>query len=111
MVGSNGTCREKQWNISYEPSDAAQAQISQMALQTGLSEIMAKLLYIRGYRSAEEAMRFLRMEETYLHDPFLMKDVSLAVDRIELALERGEKIAVYGDYDVDGVTSVSLIYL
>ena len=111
MVGSGGTCREKQWNISYVPSDEAQAQIRQMALQTGLSEIMTKLLYIRGYRSAEEAMRFLRMEETYLHDPFLMKDVSLAVDRIELALERGEKIAVYGDYDVDGVTSVSLIYL
>lgn len=111
MVGTNGKCREKQWNTSYVPSVEAQAQIKQMALQTGLSEIMAKLLYIRGYRSAEAAMRFLRMEETSLHNPFLMKDVSLAVDRIEAALERGEKIAVYGDYDVDGVTSVSLIYL
>lgn len=111
MAESNGKSREKQWNITYRPSDEAQEQIRQMALQTGLSEIMAKLLYIRGYRSAEEAMRFLRMEETSLHDPFLMKDLSLAVDRIELALERGEKIAVYGDYDVDGVTSVSLIYL
>ena len=111
MKEQSSSCREKKWNTSYVHSDEAQAQIKEMALQTGLSEIMAKLLYIRGYRTEQEAMRFLRMEETSLHDPFLMKDVSLAVDRIELALRRNEKIAVYGDYDVDGVTSVSLIYL
>jgi len=111
MAGLNGKCREKQWNTFYVPCDEAERRIRQMALDSNLSEIMARLLYIRGYHTTEEAMRFLRMEETSLHDPFCMKDVPLAVDRIELALERREKIAVYGDYDVDGVTSVSLIYL
>ena len=102
---------EKQWNISYCANEESEAAIRRMALETNLSEITARLLYIRGYQTAEAAMRFLRLEETALHDPFLMKDVSLAVERIEQALERHEKIAIYGDYDVDGVTSVSLIYL
>ena len=103
--------QEKQWNISYRPNEQSEAEIRQMALETNLSEITARLLYIRGYRTTEEALRFLRLEEASLHDPFLMKDMEQAVARIELALERGEKIAIYGDYDVDGVTSVSLIYL
>ena len=111
MARSDGKRRKKQWNTSYVPSAEADALVREMALKTNLSQTMAKLLYIRGHRSSDAAMRFLRMEETALHDPFLMKDVARAVERIELALARGEKIAVYGDYDVDGVTSVSLIYL
>ena len=103
--------QEKQWNIGYCPNEESESAIRRMALETNLSEITARLLYIRGYRTAEAAMRFLRLEETALHDPFLMKDMAAAVERIELALARHEKIAIYGDYDVDGVTSVSLIYL
>lgn len=103
--------REKNWHISYSSTAESDRQIHQMAQETGLSEVMARLLYIRGYRNSEAAMRFLRMEETALHDPFLMKDMECAVARVEAALEKHEKIAVYGDYDVDGVTAVSLIYL
>ena len=103
--------QEKQWNIGYSADEESEAAIRRMALETNLSEITARLLYIRGYRTADEAMRFLRLEASFLHDPFLMKDMGSAVERIELALERHEKIAIYGDYDVDGVTSVSLIYL
>ena len=102
---------EKQWNIGYQASQESELAIRRMALETNLSEITARLLYLRGYQNAEAAMRFLRLEETALHDPFLMKDIPQAVERIELALERKEKIAIYGDYDVDGVTSVSMIYL
>ena len=101
----------KQWNINYKPDERAETAIRRMALETNLSEITARLLYIRGYQTTEEALRFLRLEEASLHDPFLMQDMDRAVARIEQALERHEKIAIYGDYDVDGVTSVSLIYL
>ena len=103
--------QEKKWNTNYQATAEAEIAIRRMASETNLSEITSRLLYIRGYRTTEEALRFLRLEEAFLHDPFLMKDMSRAVERIELALERHEKIAVYGDYDVDGVTSVSLIYL
>ncbi|MBR7097785.1 MAG: single-stranded-DNA-specific exonuclease RecJ [Clostridia bacterium] len=103
--------REKKWNISYTATAESDALIRRMAQETDLSEVMARLLYIRGYQSSEAAMRFLRMEETSLHDPFLMKDVAKGVERVEIALEKHEKIAIYGDYDVDGVTAVSLIYL
>ena len=75
------------------------------------SPIMARLLYMRGYHTADEVRVFFNQETAYLHDPYLMQDIAPAVERISLALERGERIAIYGDYDVDGVTSVSLLYL
>lgn len=106
-----GSKIEKKWNINYRASGESEAVIRRIARETNLSEITARLLYIRGYRSTEEALRFLRLEETSLHDPFLMKDMAAAVERIEAALDGHEKIAIYGDYDVDGVTSVSLLYL
>ena len=76
-----------------------------------LTEPMAKLLYCRGQQNAEQARRFLRMEEAMLHDPYLMKDMDKAVDIIRDAIEQKKKICIYGDYDVDGVTSVSMLYL
>lgn len=111
MAEHNARKSKKNWNIGYRKDAESDLLIRRMAQETGLSEITARLLYIRGYRTTDAAMRFLRLEETCLHDPFLMKDMRLAVERIELALERNEKMAVYGDYDVDGVTSVSLLYL
>ncbi|MBO5295322.1 MAG: DHH family phosphoesterase [Clostridia bacterium] len=104
--------KQKKWSLQYRPGNAEiDAAISSLAKETDLSEIMARLLYTRGYRTAGEVVSFLRQETACLHDPFLMCDVASAVERIAIALERGEKIAIYGDYDVDGVTSVSLLYL
>ncbi len=71
----------------------------------------AQLLVNRGCKNSEEARRFLVKETEQLHDPFLMKDMDSAVERILTAIENEEKIVIYGDYDVDGVTSVSSLYL
>ena len=104
--------RKKRWNLRYQRDDAAaEIIIKKLAVETNLSEIMARLLYTRGYQSAEAVRAFLHKDEVMIHDPYLMQDMDRAVKRVEEALERGEKIAIYGDYDVDGVTSVSLLYL
>jgi single-stranded-DNA-specific exonuclease len=71
---------------------------------------LANLLVQRGIRSFEDARSFFRPSLTELHDPFLMKDMDRAVKRIETAIRNGEKILVYGDYDVDGTTAVALVY-
>ena len=82
-----------------------------MAKDMGVSDRFAVLLYNRGYHSAEEAKRFLRLEQEDFHDPYLLADMEKAVCRIFEAVERKEKITIYGDYDVDGVTSVTVLYL
>lgn len=73
-------------------------------------KIIANLLVNRGVDSYEKAKEYFRPQITSLHDPFLMEDMSIAVDRINEALEKGQKVLVYGDYDVDGTTSVALVY-
>jgi single-stranded-DNA-specific exonuclease len=73
--------------------------------------VPGNLLAQRGIRNFEESRAFFRPSLDDLHDPFLMKDMDKAIDRIDKALEKGEKILVYGDYDVDGTTAVSLVYL
>lgn len=104
--------REKVWCERYIFGDAHKdAAVSEMARQLGRSELFSVLLYNRGYRSAEEARHFLRFEEADFHDPYLLKDMEKAVARVFEAIDRGEKICIYGDYDVDGVTSVSMLYL
>ncbi|MFM6975253.1 MAG: single-stranded-DNA-specific exonuclease RecJ [Sphingobacteriaceae bacterium] len=75
-----------------------------------INEVLAQLLVLRGIHTFDEAREFFRPELDELHDPFLMKDMGEAVIRIEQALARGEKILVYGDYDVDGTTAVALVY-
>ncbi len=85
-------------------------------LVKNLSEVLkvdvniANLLVQRGITTYDEAKSFFRPSLSNLHDPFLMKDMDKAVERIELAIQRKEKILVYGDYDVDGTTAVSLVY-
>ena len=107
-----GAKKQKKWNVHYRLEDRdAETAIREIAVGTGLSEMTARLLYIRGYRDAVAAKRFLRMEETAFHDPFLLGGMQTATDRIRKAIANREKIAIYGDYDVDGVTSVSLLYL
>ena len=76
----------------------------------GIDENLATLLVQRGITNYDEAKDFFRPSITHLHDPFLMKDMDKAVERIKKAWTDGEKILVYGDYDVDGTTAVALIY-
>lgn len=106
-----GGCERKTWNLRFPDSEEAREAVLRLSEETGLSLIAAKLLFVRGYRTAEAAKRFFRLEEAELHDPFLMKEIDRAAERLCQAIENGEQIAIYGDYDVDGVTSVSLLYL
>lgn len=104
--------RRRKWTVRYPAHDAeADRQTAELAAELGCSATAAKLLWNRDLKTAEAANRFLRLEETRFHDAFLMRDMDKAVARIEKALAAGEKIAIYGDYDVDGVTSTSLLYL
>ncbi len=82
-----------------------------MGLETGLSPVLANLLIQRGIDAADEAGRFFNPKLEDLHDPFLMKDMGQAVERVGRAVKAGEKIMVYGDYDVDGTTAVALVYI
>ena len=72
--------------------------------------LVSQLLLNRGIKSWEEAKTFFRPELEHLHDPFLMKGMHIAVERIIRAIEKEERILIYGDYDVDGTTAVSLVY-
>lgn len=102
----------KKWAFRYTKGDAAtDSEIAALSAGSGLSTVMSTLLYTRGYRTAKQVEAFFRQETACLHDPYLMLDMKPAVERINQAIERGERIAIYGDYDVDGVTSVSLLYL
>ncbi len=106
------TKREKVWDQHYVFGDVEKDRaIKEMAKKLGTSELFAVLLYNRGHCTAEEATRFLHFEETDFHDPYLLADMDKAVERIFEAVKKKEKICIYGDYDVDGVTSVSILYL
>jgi single-stranded-DNA-specific exonuclease len=97
------------WN--YQPPSQEQTEAAKaLAKETGISPILCKLLLERGISSAAEAKRFFRPQLLELHDPFLMKDMDIAVDRLNEAMGRKERIMVYGDYDVDGTTAVALVY-
>jgi single-stranded-DNA-specific exonuclease len=78
--------------------------------ELNINRIFCKLLVQRGIDSFEKAEQFFRPKWEHIHDPFLMKDMDLAVKRLSLAIENQEKILIYGDYDVDGTTSVSLLF-
>ncbi len=103
--------KEKIWVLREREDAPAAREIEVLVRETGLSAICARLLYSRGYRTKEAVERFLRCEDTMFHSPFLLRDVKPAVARMRRAVESGERIAIYGDYDVDGVTAVSLLYL
>jgi single-stranded-DNA-specific exonuclease len=94
------------WTI--EPYDAAAADA--LARELGLSEITASVLVRRGYADAESARRFLDAELPE-HDPFLLGDMAVAVDRIRAAVDAGTRICVHGDYDVDGICATALALL
>ncbi|MCU0361858.1 MAG: single-stranded-DNA-specific exonuclease RecJ [Bacteroidales bacterium] len=98
---------EKKW-IVKEKGDAA--VVKHLAADLGVSESLANLMTQRNISSKAEADAFFNPSLSYLHDPFLMKDMNKAVDRISTAVKKNEKILVYGDYDVDGTTAVALVY-
>lgn len=101
----------KEWVIKCEDSPENDRRRDLISAKLGVGEVLAQLLINRGYKTAEEAGAFLRMEKEMLANPFIMADMDAAVSRINRAVVSGEKIAVYGDYDVDGVTSVCTLYL
>ncbi len=104
--------KKKVWSLRHTPGNSeADITIENIACELGISKVTAKLIYNRGYSTAKEAKEFLDSSDSAMHDPYLLKDMDRAVERISEALKRGERITVYGDYDVDGVTSVTLIYL
>jgi single-stranded-DNA-specific exonuclease len=94
------------WTLKPKPEVSKVEELSK-ALQ--VDDIVATLLLQRGIETFEDAKTFFRPSFDELHDPFLMKDMDIAVNRIEKAIEQGENIMVYGDYDVDGTTSVALM--
>ena len=108
---SHQSQNEKIWVLREETSAPTAGEIAELAAAAGVSPVLARLLYCRGHRTAEDVRRFLRCEETMFHSPFLLRDVRPAVARIRRAVESGERSTIYGDYDVDGVTSVSMLYL
>ena len=96
----------KKWKVE-EAGDAL--VVERLRKEINVSEIVARLLIQRGVSTYEEAKQFFRPAFSDLHDPFLMKDMERAAARIKEALEKQEKILVYGDYDVDGTTAVALM--
>ena len=97
---------KKTWNL--KPID--QPKAIDLAKQLNISEILGQLLVQRSINDFDTAKKFFRPQLKDLHDPFLMKDMDKAVERLQKAINNNEKIMVYGDYDVDGTTSVSMVY-
>lgn len=95
------------WTLHKEPDPTV---VHQLSKELSIDTTLSKLLVQRGISSFDKAKRFFRPSLEDLHDPFLMKDMDLAVQRIEEAIAKGEQILIYGDYDVDGTTAVSLVY-
>ncbi len=96
---------EKRWQILQTNNTTTNLQI-----ELGVDATIAHLLNLRNIQTFEEAKTFFRPELNQLHDPFLMKGMDIAISRIEEALELDEKILIFGDYDVDGTTAVSVVY-
>ena len=95
------------WLVARPPERTV---VRTIADSLGILPTTAGLLALRGYTTPETASTFLRQDDLFLHDPFTMVDMPKAVERIERALRQKEKILIYGDYDVDGVTSVTILY-
>ena len=97
----------KRWAIR---DDADHELVKSLAAALKIDPVLSRLLVHRGIAGYEEAHLFFRPDDRHLHDPFLMADMEKAILRIEAAIAANEKILVYGDYDVDGTTSVSVVY-
>ena len=102
--------KNKKW-VLKGGSEEIRVKAKEIQREFGLEGASANILAVRGYDTKEKVQTFLGKENTLMHNPFLMKDMDKAVKRILSAVESGEGITVYGDYDVDGVSAVSVLYL
>ena len=100
---------KKIWKFLPKPNPSELSQLEQ-ELNSTKNAYFLQLLLARGIKTFDQAKAFMVPEIQNLHDPFLMKDMDAAVDRLSIALENGEKILIYGDYDVDGTTAVSIVF-
>ena len=100
------TVVQKRWKLRSSPDPV----VVESLIHDRCPEPIARLLAQRGIGSPDEASVYFRPSLDQLHDPFLMQDMLVAVQRIERALGDNERIMVYGDYDVDGTTAVALMY-
>lgn len=98
---------ETRWLLNEQVDNQ---QVDELSKVLGIDEHLATLLVQRGITNFDEAKTFFRPSLDQLHDPFLMKDMDKAVERVLRAINEGEKVLVYGDYDVDGTTAVALVY-
>jgi single-stranded-DNA-specific exonuclease len=98
---------QKRW-VERELENLAAIAALQDSLK--IDKVLVSLLVKRGITNYEDARSFFRPDLNELHDPFLMQDMAIAVSRINQAITSGEKILIYGDYDVDGTTSVALTF-
>ncbi|GEK29787.1 single-stranded-DNA-specific exonuclease RecJ [Kurthia zopfii] len=96
---------EKRWIIE----NPDESKVNQLMDELNINTISAKILVARGFSEVEEARAFLQVDETSVHDPFLLNGMSEAVERINNAIEQNEQILIYGDYDADGITSTSVL--
>ncbi len=97
----------KRWNILQRDEQKVRSLQSALKINPALCQVLVE----RGYENYEDAKKYFRPQLDELHDPWLMKDMHKAVDRILLAFENNEKILVYGDYDVDGTTAVASLFM
>ena len=98
-----------QWNIRHLTAVEQETQ-QQLERELNISSAAARMLVVRGIQTADAARAFVRPSLDRLHDPFLMRDMDKAVERLYKAITKNEKILIYGDYDVDGTTAVALMY-
>ncbi len=104
--------RDRIWSILYDAGDGArETAVTRLCEALHITPLTARLLVNRGYTEAPQAKLFFENDERVWHDPRLMADMDAAVARTLQALQAGEHIAIYGDYDVDGVTSATSLYL
>jgi single-stranded-DNA-specific exonuclease len=107
LLTNNSYPMHKSWSLRKCSDEAA---VELLKTEINVSELIANLLVQRGIKTFDEAKDFFRPKMEKLHDPFLLKDMDKAVVRLSQALKDKEKVLVYGDYDVDGTTSVALVY-
>ena len=103
---------KKIWNVGDIGEDAdALSCVNEISASLGVSSACAKLLYLRGYKSVKSAEDFIQKNGLSIYDPFRLADMKKAAERVLKAVENNEHIAIYGDYDVDGVSATAVLYL
>ena len=93
----------------WEHQTVDESQVAALSQPLGINPVIARLLVLRGISDPDDAIRFLNPNLDQLHDPLLVTDLQIGVDRLLTAIDGGERIAIHGDYDVDGVTSTVML--